>query len=1183
MKNFLVIGLLVGVTATLALQAEVGEEARFVAVIQSAATAPDKEDACRRLKQIGTAKAVPVLATLLGDEHLYQAACDALQTMPGDEAGEALQAALKTTSGKSKAGIIHSLGERRQQQAVTELASLLNDSDPLIATLAARALGEIGGKDSARVLNDALKTAIEPARGGIVDGLLRCATQYAVAGERTEAERLFQEFDNPKEEEHIRAAAFAGLIRTAADGALDQITSAIAGNDAAHQIVALQLAREVQNPKATAAFTNLLAKAEPALQAALLGLLQQRGDPAATPAILPFARSEVLYLRLAAITALGTLGDATMIPTLANAAISKDETEQKAARRALIELHRGNVGERLVAELADANPAVQAELARAMAGRAEKSAVGPLLALARSGSEPTRRAAIRALSQLADGSHLVALVKLIEDTNSEAAQAEVRGVFESIVDRSEGRKAFDVSPIVKGLSATTGNTRVVLLQVSALFADETLRAAMRAALTDPDPRIRNDAARAICSSRDVRLMPDELQLARTATKFNLRILALEGYVRLVNEESSGFSPHQRVELLKPAYALATRAEEKRLVLAALTSTPHRDALKLAEGALAEPEVKAEAEVACAQITKALVASDPDAAEASLRRLAADGSSSNVRTNAQALLKQLESGWLVAGPYRQPDKTGQQLFDVAFAPEQAGTNVENWRRAPGSADPTRQGEVVLDSVVGGNDCVVYLKTRVYSPIPQGVKFEIGSDDGIKLWVNGELVHANNAIRGLAPGQDRAKGSLRQGWNDLLAKVTQVSAGCGMILRITDPAGAKSPGLRFEPRGAALAPGTTGFRKIQISDQFYAEGAYYADFNRDGKLDVVAGPFWFEGPDFKAKHEIRTPATFSPKDYSDNFLTYTADFNGDGWPDVFYVPFPGKEGYWYENPGTNNAGHWSQHLAYAMIGNESPIWCDVTGDGQPDLILNNEGFLGYATFDVAKPNEPWTFHAVSPPDKRFQRFTHGIGAGDINGDGRKDLVEATGWWEQPANLRVSEPWKFHPSTFAEAAAQILVTDVDGDGLVDVITAWHCHLYGLVWYRQTREADGKITWKRNTILQPKPDLKVDELRFSEPHALDLVDMNGDGLKDFVTGKRFWAHGPAGDVEPNAPAVLYWFESQRQAGGKATFVPHLIDDDSGVGTQVTTVDLNGDGRPDVIVANKKGIFAHLSEVTKQ
>lgn len=369
----------------------------------------------------------------------------------------------------------------------------------------------------------------------------------------------------------------------------------------------------------------------------------------------------------------------------------------------------------------------------------------------------------------------------------------------------------------------------------------------------------------------------------------------------------------------------------------------------------------------------------------------------------------------------------------------------------------------------------------------------------------------------------------------------------------------------------------FKKIQLEDQFYAEGAYYADFNNDGKLDVVVGPFWYEGPTFQTKHEVRPPKSYDPKDYSDNFLTFAGDFNGDGWADIFYSPWPGKEGYWYENPA-GKAVAWKQHLAFGCVDNESPMWGDINLDGRPDLVFNTDGCLGYATYDPAKPDQVWQFHAITPKGS-YHKYTHGIGFGDINGDGRVDILEADGWWEQPADTAEGQTWKLHPFKFADAAAQMLVYDVDGDGLKDVITAWHCHLYGLVWYQQSKSPTGEITWQQHVILPPQPDLKSSDLRISQLHAFDLVDMNGDGLLDLVTGKRFWAHGPEGDVEPNAAAVVYWFELQRKPGQTPQFIPHLIDNDSGVGTQVAAVDLNGDGTPDVIVGNKKGSFIHMSQ----
>ncbi|MSU65326.1 MAG: VCBS repeat-containing protein [Opitutus sp.] len=379
------------------------------------------------------------------------------------------------------------------------------------------------------------------------------------------------------------------------------------------------------------------------------------------------------------------------------------------------------------------------------------------------------------------------------------------------------------------------------------------------------------------------------------------------------------------------------------------------------------------------------------------------------------------------------------------------------------------------------------------------------------------------------------------------------------------------------GAAFAE--PAFTKLKLDSFFYAEGATIADFNRDGHPDVAAGPRIFGGPDFKTSKLYRENHAYDRLSYSHNFLTYTADFNADGWADILVIGWPGKEAFWYENPGADakTAGEWKQHLAFASVDTESPALLDLTGHGRPAIIAATGGRLGWMEPDPRHSDAPWTFHALTPPGK-WERYTHGVGLGDINGDGRPDFLEAKGWWEQPASLVGDPIWKFHPQSFGDGGAQMYAYDVNGDGRADVITSISAHGYGLSWFEQGVDRAGATTWSEHAITSRQPDEKLNGVQFSQGHALMLVDVDGDGLLDLVTGKRHWAHGNTGDPEPTAPAVLYWFRLARVPGG-VTYTPHLIDDNSGVGCQFPVADLNGDGRPDFAIANKSGVFVFLQK----
>jgi VCBS repeat protein/FG-GAP repeat protein len=393
----------------------------------------------------------------------------------------------------------------------------------------------------------------------------------------------------------------------------------------------------------------------------------------------------------------------------------------------------------------------------------------------------------------------------------------------------------------------------------------------------------------------------------------------------------------------------------------------------------------------------------------------------------------------------------------------------------------------------------------------------------------------------------------------------------------------------------------FKKIQLTDKFWGEGANFGDFNKDGKQDVVSGPYWWEGPDFKNRHEYY-PATKTFKlkkgegaeetvegfegalgknnTYSDNFFAFSHDFNKDGWDDILILGFPGADSSWYENP-KGREGHWQRHIVLDVTDNESPTFTDITGDGKPEIVCGSKGSYGYAEPDWSDPRRPWKWHAISP-NNNYHKFTHGLGIGDVNGDRKLDLLEKDGWWEQPKSLDGDPVWKHHKFTFGIGGAHMYAYDVNGDSRNDIITSLAGHGYGLAWYENVDDGSGGITFKEHIFMNKEPKENKYGVKFSQLHAIDLVDMDGDGLKDIVTGKRFWAHGPTGDAEPNAAAVLYWFKLVREKDKSVDFIPYQIDDNSGIGTQVVAGDINGDKKPDIVVGNKKGTFVFIHQTKK-
>lgn len=354
----------------------------------------------------------------------------------------------------------------------------------------------------------------------------------------------------------------------------------------------------------------------------------------------------------------------------------------------------------------------------------------------------------------------------------------------------------------------------------------------------------------------------------------------------------------------------------------------------------------------------------------------------------------------------------------------------------------------------------------------------------------------------------------------------------------------------------------FRRHFVAAESY-ESVGVFDVDNNDTLDLVSGDFWYEGPLFWNRHLIGNEPR---KDqYYDDFSTIPLDVNGDGRLDFVTGGWFDQTLRWVENPGKKNAA-WPLH-EIGKVGNvETTRAWDIDGDGIVDIVPNN-------------PNHPLKYLKLVSPGV-FKTVTvaptqgHGLGFGDVNGDGRGDLIVSDGWLEAPASQEhrdgESASWTLHKEfALGTASVPIIVADVNGDKLNDLIVG-QGHAYGLHWYEQTRSASGQRNWIKHLI----------DDQNSQYHCLEWVDITGDGRPDLLTGKRFRAHN-GNDPGEKDPVGLYYFTWEPS---KKQFLKHIIaygpaGVGKGTGIYFAVADLHKTGRKDIVVAGKDGLFVFFNE----
>ncbi len=605
----------------------------------------------------------------------------------------------------------------------------------------------------------------------------------------------------------IPVALLGPAVSTAAAGEDNQeiikmVIDALKSPDVEMQTGAIAIVREIAGEEVTKALAQELPNLGPATQVQLLSALADRGDAVALPAVIAAIKSKDESVRVAALKAVGQIGNASSVSLLAQQAATAKGEEQKAARESLYRLRGPEVDAAILQGLPSAAADVKVELISAVGERNIGGSIEMLLRTARDEDRKVRVESLKVLRVVGKPEDMPALVNLAIGVKSDSDRTEVEKTLAAVAHKIEDKTRQAAAVLAVLPNVKDGSDRASLLRTLGRIGDSSALPTLRTALSAREADLQDAAIRALSDWPTAEPVPDLLKVAQTAENARYKTLALRGFVRLLGLES-GRSADETIDLYKKAMELAGDAQEKKRVLSGLASARSVAAMNMAAQYLDDLPLHLEAESATVQIAQSVYGADPARAKEVLAKVIAATKQDAVRQQAQEILNQIERFddyvvvWQVSGPYTK-DVEASELFDAVFAPEQEGQEIE-WKAMPVGTTPESPWLVEPDKVesLKGDNRVVYLRTRISSPKEQKARLELGSDDGVKVWLNGQLVHQNNAVRPTQPGQDKVDVTLKEGVSTVLVKLTQSAGQWSVCLRFRAPDGGKLEGLKIEP--------------------------------------------------------------------------------------------------------------------------------------------------------------------------------------------------------------------------------------------------------------------------------------------------------------------------------------------------------------------------------------------------
>ena len=610
---------------------------QWLAVLKSDADLQQKDIVCRKLAVFGNKSAIPVLAGFLGDEKLSHMARYALEPMKDPAVDAAFRDAAEKVKGKMLAGVIGSIGERRDVQAVPVLAKLLGDADPMIVAASAMALGKIGTAEAAAAVQGALTSAPAPVKSALYDGCLRCADALAAAGKPAEAIAICDNLLKSDAWGAVKMGAMRCKIVALGDKGIDVLAEQLKSDDARMFAIGLRLAVELPGPAVTAALMDAAEKSMLAKQVLLLQAIGNRHDPKAVSTVVKLAKSADPEVKAMAVRVLPQVADESQVPLLFEMSGGEDAAAAKAAQLALASLSGKGVDDAIIAKMAG-DAKVRRIAIEALGQRRYAKAMPEVLKATQDADGTIRVSAIKALEDLAGPADVGLLAGVVVEAKGDAERDAAERTLSAVCVRMPDPAHADA--ITAQMAKATGPAKLTLIRVLRSVGGPKALAAVRDAMKDPNEEVRNTAVRTLCDWLSPEAADDMLALAKGGQTPAQKLLGLRGYIRITRDKA--IAEPQRLTMITQASELATRDEEKRQILAAISAVNSPAALDLAATYLDTPGVKDEALATVVAMAEKLLTRQPAKVIPALEKAIAAGKGSGMAQRAQKALDQAKA-------------------------------------------------------------------------------------------------------------------------------------------------------------------------------------------------------------------------------------------------------------------------------------------------------------------------------------------------------------------------------------------------------------------------------------------------------------------------------------------------------------------------------------------------------------